>query len=170
MMSKHLFLILFFATSAFACGAEQSNIPGTRIAESAENRDVIDSLEEYRLAVERKDTAALMLMASSKYWEDGGTMTGGDDYGYDGLRDVLTGRFQEAADIRYSMRYMSIRRRCPAGEQETNEGCRVYVEVLIDASFSVVDARGEEKRPDKRDQNELVLSWEDNRWKFLSGM
>ena len=65
---------------------------------------------------------------------------------------------------------MSIRRRCPNAGQETNEGCRVYIEVLIDASYTVVDARGSEKRPDKRDQNELVLSWEDDRWKFLSGM
>jgi hypothetical protein len=169
-MLKYLILITFIASTSAACGGSESTIPGTRIAESPQNRDVIDALEEYRLAVERKDTAALMLMASPKYWEDSGTMTGGDDYGYDGLRDVLTGRFQEADDIRYSMRYMSIRRRCPSSAQEGNDGCRVYVEVLIDASFTVTDARGEPKRPDKRDQNELVLSWENDRWKFLSGM
>ena len=43
-------------------------------------------------------------------------------------------------------------------------------EVLIDASFTVVDARGQDRRTDKRDQNELVLEWDNNKWKFLSGM
>ena len=30
----------------------------------------------------------------------------------------------------------------------------------IDASFTVLDARGQEVRRDKRDQNQLVLEWD----------
>lgn len=153
-----------------ACGHEVKTIPGTSVPDSQANRSIIAALEEYRLAVERQDVAALMLMASPRYWEDGGTPTGGDDYGYEGLREVLTGRFQKASDIRYSMRYMNIRQQCPDSDETTFEGCRAFVEVLIDASYSVTDARGQKKRPDKRDQNELVLEWDKDKWRFLSGM
>jgi hypothetical protein len=110
-------------------------------------------------------------MASKSYWEDGGSATGKDDYGYDQLQEVLTGRFQKGEDLRYSLRYMNVLRRCPAGQEaEDNTGCRAYVEVLVDASYSVKDARGETVRRDKRDQNQLVLEWDGEAWKFLSGM
>ena len=50
---------------------------------------MLDACEEYRLAVERGDADALMLMAHKQYWEDSGTPSGSDDYGYEGLRNVL---------------------------------------------------------------------------------
>jgi hypothetical protein len=159
------------ATTA-ACGGRSGNIPGTQVSDSKFNRDIIATIEDYRLAVERRDAASLMLMASPQYWEDSGTPSGGDDYGFDGLGDVLAGRFQQADDVRFSIRYVSIRRRCPSADAEVYEGCRAYVQVLIDASFSISDARDQQKRPDMRDRNELVLEWADGdrKWKFLSGM
>ena len=42
--------------------------------------------------------------------------------------------------------------------------------MLIDASFTVTNAYGKPSRPDKRDQNQLVLEWDGKRWMFLSGM
>ncbi len=156
-----------------ACAPKAQTIPGTKIPDNQVNRDIIEVIEQYRLAVERRDPAALLLMASEQYWEDGGTPTGSDDYGYDGLRNVLTTRFQQVSDVRYSLRYVGVQRRCrPGGDPETNSGCRAYVDVLIDASFTIVNAYGEPMRPDMRDQNQLVLEWspEVERWLFLSGM
>ena len=49
-------------------------------------------------------------------------------------------------------------------------GCRAHVEVQIDASFTLNDARGESIRKDKRDQNELVLEWTGEKWLFVTGM
>ena len=118
-------------------------------------------VERYRQAVERKDAAALLLMASKKfYYEDGGTQTGTDDYGYDGLKEVLASRFQLAKNIRYSMRYLKIRQ----------QGNRAFIEVFIDASFSLKGPRGEMRREDVRDQNQLVLIREGENWKFVAGM
>ena len=53
-----------------------------------------------------------MLMAHKQYWEDSGTPSGSDDYGYEGLRNVLATRLSKATDIRYSMRYMGVRQQC----------------------------------------------------------
>lgn len=156
-----ILLLLAAAVGLGACSAKAEVIGGTTIPRNSENEQIIKRIEQYRLAVEQKDAGKLLSMASKEYWEDSGTPTGADDYGYDELREVLSGRFQNARSIRYSMRYMKILRR----------GQRAYIDVLIDASYSIKDARGRDVREDKRDQNQLVLKWDENRraWMFISG-
>jgi len=150
-----------------ACSAQVKYVPGTRVPYTDANDSVLKACEDYRLAVERADVDALMLMAHKQYWEDSGTPSGSDDYGYDGLRNVLLTRLPKASDIRYSVRYVNVRQSCTG---DLRPGCRAAVDVLVDASFTITDALGKPKRPDKRDQNELVLEWDGHRWLFLSGM
>jgi hypothetical protein len=156
------------AATTAACAGRAGQIPGTKIADDKANRAIIETVEKYRIAVEKADAEALFLMASPTYREDSGTPVGADDYGYEGLKDVLVGRFQMARDIRYAMKYVNVRRTCPG---DPAPGCRAFVEVLVDASFTIVDARGQDRRTDKRDQNELILEWDESgAWKFVSGM
>jgi len=143
-----------------ACASETAYIYGTKVEDNQENRRLITACEEYRVAVEQKNTQALMQMASKNYWEDGGTPTGADDYGLDGLRNVLETRFARADGIRYTMKYVEIR------HMTAN---RAAVDVMIDATYSISTAQGP-KRLDMRDQNELVLEYDGRRWLFLSGM
>jgi len=96
-------LLLMAAIALGACAHQVAYVPGTRIPYSASNKSVLDACEEYRLAVERGDVDALMLMAHKQYWEDSGTPTGSDDYGIEGLRNVLMSRLPKASDIRYSI-------------------------------------------------------------------
>lgn len=170
-MTKQLISLILLAALAAGCAAKAQTISGTKIPDNSANRAIIDVVEEYRKAVEAREAATLLLLASPNYWEDGGTPTGSDDYGYEGLQAVLKQRFQQVKDIRYSLRYVNVERRCKAGgDPDTNEGCRAYVDVLVDASFTLIDAKGQEKRPDMRDQNQLVLEWSGDKWLFLSGM
>jgi len=162
---KRLVLIAAIV-SLGACAHQVSYVPGTKVPYSDMNKSVLDACEEYRLAVERGDADALMLMAHKQYWEDSGTPSGNDDYGIEGLRNVLLTRLQKASDIRYSMRYVNVRQQCA----NLQPGCRAAVDVLIDASFTIANALGRSIRPDKRDQNQLVLEWDGHRWLFLSGM
>ena len=152
--------LVALALALGACGGGTEYIPGTRVPQSQDNQQIVDRLEDYRMAVERRDAAALVLMASKHYWDDAGTPEGTDDYGYQGLQQILTGRFQKVKAIRYSMRYMNIARR----------GDRALVDVLIDASFTVQDPRGDDLRRDLRDQNQFVHEWDGRHWLFLSGM
>jgi hypothetical protein len=158
--------VLLAICAIAACGRNGSYVPGTRVPYSDANKSVLDACEEYRLAVEAGDADKLMLMAHKQYWEDSGTPSGGDDYGYEGLRNVLTTRLQQASDIRYSVRYVAVRQSC----NDLRAGCKAAVDVLIDASYTITNAMGQPKRPDKRDQNELVLEWDGKRWLFLAGM
>jgi hypothetical protein len=142
-----------------ACAGNNTYIRGTQVPDTAENRDIVRTVEKYRLAVEAKDTATLIELASKNYWEDGGTPTGGDDYGYEGLREVLAARLSRAHDIRYSLKYVNV----------IHKGSRAYVDVLVDASFGFDTERGPTRR-DMRDQNQLVLERQNQRWVFVSGM
>jgi hypothetical protein len=171
MTSKHLASVVLLATLAIAGCSKQNGgrIRGTRVPDNDLNRALIERLETYRLAVEARDAEALVLMASPEhYWEDRGTVESSDDYGFEGLRTVLAGRFQLASEVRYSLRYDKIRKACPG--ESLQPGCRAHVEVQIDASFTVNDAQGNTLRKDKRDQNELVLVWTGDKWMFVSGM
>jgi hypothetical protein len=143
-----------------ACASQPSYIYGTKVPDSEQNRSLIATCEQYRVAVEKKDVRALMSLASKNYWEDGGTPTGSDDYGYDGLQSVLDGRFARADGIRYTMKYMNVKRLAHN---------RAAVDVMIDATYSIASARGPQ-RLDMRDQNELVLEWDGRRWLIVSGM
>jgi hypothetical protein len=142
-----------------ACASGLRYIPGTKVEDTDENRRVVAAVEQYRQAMERRDAGALLAMAARNYWENGGTPTGADDYGYDGLREVLNTRFQRAEAIRYNMRYMGIR----------HEGKRAYVEVLIEANYTISTSTGPQ-RQELRDQNQLVLEYDGRRWLFVSGM
>jgi hypothetical protein len=155
-------------TGGFGCAHRPRVIPGTEVADKRINREILQVLEAYRVAVEKGDAEGLFLMASDRYREDSGTPQGADDYGYEGLKDVLVGRFRMARDIRYAMKYVTIERSC--GDDSLPQGCVAKVDVMVDASFTIVDARGKDRRADKRDQNQLVLEWSGERWKFLSGL
>ena len=80
-----LAVLVAVSLSVVACAHNGRYVPGTKVPYSANNKAVLEACEEYRMAVERADADALMLMAHKQYWEDSGTPSGGDDYGYEGL-------------------------------------------------------------------------------------
>jgi hypothetical protein len=159
------------ACALSACSAKAGTIPGTRVPDTSANRDIIEFVENYRLALEDQKVDKLAAMTSPRYWEDDGTAAGNDDWGHSKFNTDVRTRFLKSRDIRYSLRYMNVERRCPHKAQG-NEGCVALIDVLVDASYTVTNARGEEERRDMRDQNQLVLEWDkkDNGWKFVAGM
>ncbi|MBL4636955.1 MAG: hypothetical protein JKY56_24090, partial [Kofleriaceae bacterium] len=131
--------LMLSSAHLLACGPKAGQyISGTQVSSSDENRAVIDRVEEYRIAIEEKNTNALMLMASREYREDGGTPAGDDDYGFSGLRELLKTRFAQAVDIRYSIRYMRVR----YIDESEMAARKTFVDVIVDASFTIPDARG----------------------------
>src|SRR5678810_1017708 len=104
-MLKPLFLPL---AAALACGCGTSYIPNTDVEDTSDNRKVIQFCEDYRHAVEDRNIARLLKMASQRYHEDGGNTNGEDDIDYDGLKDYLTSTFMQTTQIRYEIRYRRV--------------------------------------------------------------
>ena len=151
-------LVVSALAAMAACGAQTQTIPGTQVPDTPENHALIERVEEYRVAMERQDARALVLMASENYREQAQGL--GDDYGYDQLLEILRTRLSQVEDIRYALRYMNVER----------EGDVALVDVLIDASYTIEDARGVRIRRDMQDQNRMILEWDGENWMFLSGM
>jgi len=143
-----------------ACGGGTKYIAGSQVPDTKENKEVIAAIEAYRTALEKRDASKLLMLASDRYWEDGGTPQGEDDYGYSKLKDILAHRLEQTSEIRYSLRYKRIRRK----------GQLAFVDVLVDASYTITDADGKPARKDLRDRNQFVLEFDGNQWKFISGM
>src|SRR6478736_280843 len=98
------FLLTAVVAASLGAGCATFNvIPGTKA-----NRELVDVCEKYRRAMEERDAPTLLAMAHPSYFEDSGTPKADDDYGYDGLKDVLMKRLSAVRGIRYNIEYRKV--------------------------------------------------------------
>ncbi len=152
--------LAFTLAAGFSGGCtEIYTLPGTRIPATKENKAIVDRVEEYRIAMEQRDSAKILSMTSPTYYEDSGTLNGSDDYGYAGLRQVLNTRLPAIRSMRYAIQYRGV----------AQSGNRATVDIRYDISYQIVTEIGdrwERKQSDKR----LELLNDNGRWLFLAGL
>ncbi|HEY2730403.1 MAG TPA: hypothetical protein VGK52_10705 [Polyangia bacterium] len=141
-----------------AC-AHPDYFAGTTIQRSEQNRKIIETIEQYRQRLLARNVDGLLVLASDKYFEDSGTPRSDDDYGYDGLRQVLTNQLKRVKSMRYEIEYRNIK----------VTGTRAEVEVFLDGSFELAADAGDRYRR-VNDYHRFVLEEKGDEWKFLSGM
>jgi hypothetical protein len=146
-------------------GCAHDYIPNTQVEDSDFNRGVIAYCEDYRHAVERRATEALMKMADPKYYEDGGTVDTSDDLDREGLRAYLEGEFAQTRQIRYEIYYRDI---------SIGRSNQVFVDYTYSASYKVPlpDATKPEESVWRRRvaDNRLELVRDGEKFRILSGM
>lgn len=181
-------LALSLSLSLSACAA--ARIPNTDVADTRENQEVIQFAERYRRAVEQRDVRTLLTLAAPNYFEDGGTPTGDDDYGIDGLRRLLSTWSDTVREVRYECRYHRV--------NISEDGQRASVDYTFTGSFTLVrtpvqvpegmlppaesvfrtdPARAEQSNRDARESwhrrvadNRLELQKIDGQWRIVAGM
>lgn len=141
-----------------AC-AHPDYFAGTTILRSEQNRKIIETVEQYRQRLLARNVDGLLVLASDRYFEDSGTPRSDDDYGYDGLRQVLTNELKRVKSMRYEIEYRNIK----------VTGTRAEVEVFLDGSFELAADAGDRYRR-VNDYHRFVLEEKGDEWKFLSGM
>lgn len=151
-------LLLALALGALAAGCGPEVIPNTDVPDNAENREVIEFVEEYRHAVERRDVGGILALVSPRFFDDNGTIPNDDDRDFDMLREQLA-RFEELLDIRYEMRYRRV----------TFRPDRVLVDYTYTASFKVATPQGDRWETRLRD-NRIELAREDGELRIVSGI
>ena len=160
---RFIMLFLSLVGASVGCGHGRY-LPGTTIIANDTNRDIIDTVEEYRMKLTEKNVDGLLLLASEKYFEDGGTPQSNDDYGYAGLATILTGRLQRVESIRYDIQYKRI---------TIGADGRAVVESFLSGAFELQGEVGERYRR-VNDFHRFVLERSSNggssKWKFVSGM
>lgn len=144
-----------------AC-AHPNYYPGTSIVRSEENQQIVETLNQYRVRLTERNVDGLLVMASERYREDSGTPRSDDDYGYDGLRQVLKSRLSRLKSIWYEIEMRGIRVRGDGGKEAD-------VDVFLNGSFELAARSGDRYRR-VSDYHRFVLAKEGDTWKFLSGM
>lgn len=159
-MTRPTLLIAACAIALGASACSKAYIPNTDVEDTSDNRKVVLFCERYRHAVEEKNVADLLGMASPAYFEDGGNVKPDDDYDFAGLREYLTSTFGKTTAIRYEIRYRRVT------FTETNH---IFVDYTYAASFRLPGVKGEEWRHKVAD-NRLDLVREGDSFKIMSGM
>lgn len=157
-MNSHRTVLALLALSVTAAGCGAEMIPNTDVPDSSENRAVIEFVEEYRHAVERRDVGGILELVSPRFFDDNGTIPTEDDRDFDALREQLA-RFEELLDVRYEMRYRRV----------TFRQGRVLVDYTYTASFKVATPQGDRWETRLRD-NRLELTREDGQFRIISGI
>ena len=153
-------LIAVFVTGIVLSGCAGAFIPNTDVEDTDFNRKVIDFCEEYRKAVERRNSALLLKLAHPSYYEDGGNVYTADDLDYAGLQNYLREEFTRTKAIRYEIRY----RRVGQGRRNL-----VLVDYTYSASYKIPTETGEVWRRRVAD-NRLELLPHGDSFLIVSGM
>lgn len=85
---------------AVATGCAPRKIPGTDLDDTDDTRAVLDVLQKYRSAVEKKDTDSLVKLADETFRDDGGSANPDDDLDYASLGPKLTARLAKIANVK----------------------------------------------------------------------
>jgi hypothetical protein len=160
---KIISLTFLLAAMGAGCGHGQY-FPGTTILATDTNREILETIEDYRMRLMQKDVDGLLLLASDKYFEDGGTPQANDDYGYDGLATILRDRLSRVESIRYDIQYKNIK---------MDRNGHAEVEAFLNGAFELQGEAGERYRR-VSDFHRFVLERSTTggsaKWKFLAGM
>ena len=132
---------------------------GTKILRNEENIKIIETVEQYRRRMLEHNIDGLLVLASQTYFEDSGTPRSDDDYGYEGLKQVLSSKLKLVKSLRYEIEYRNI----------TVRGNRADVEVFLDGSFELAAEAGDRYRR-LNDYHQFTLERENEQWKFVRGM
>lgn len=161
MLNKLFIAAILTLTAASSSGcAHQEYFPSSTILKTQENQRIIETVEQYRRRLIERNVEGLLVLASEKYFEDSGTPRSDDDYGYDGLKNVLRNRLSRVQSLRYDIEYRSIK----------HMGARAEIEVFLDGSFELSAKSGDRYRR-VNDFHRFVLERVgDEKWKFISGM
>ncbi len=156
-------------------------IEGTKIPDSSEAREVIQVVEMYRKALERRDVDFLAAMVSPRYFEKNGNSNSQDNYDYNGLLGFLQSpEFRAVSQVRMKIIYKAVdfnndetvatvTYNYTADFKMPPQNFRETVVPLGDG-YEVRDNYDEELWYSKNDQNQMVLEKRDDKWVILKGM
>lgn len=158
--------------------AHPSFFPGTTILRTEQNQKIIDTIDLYRQRLIERNVDGLLVLASERYREDSGTPRSDDDYGYEGLKEVLHKRLSRLKSIWYEIELREIH----------VDGNEAQVDVFINGSFELASAEMGDRYHRVNDYHRFVLEKEGRsaklgekpngkpddkqaeQWKFVSGM
>lgn len=132
-----------------------------QIADTTENRKVIDVLVQYRRAIVRKDVGTLRRLISERYYDNGATTdTTRDDYANDQLPAVFELMAQHTDQIKYDVTVKNV---------EIKERA-AFVDYEFEYAYEYTIGEAPPSWDAGLDVNRLELEAENGEWKIVSGL
>ncbi|HLM42495.1 MAG TPA: nuclear transport factor 2 family protein [Myxococcaceae bacterium] len=135
------------------------NIPGTQIPDTEDSRAILKVMEQYRTAVEARDTKTLQQLVSKSFRDNAGTDDPEDDLTYDNLPQALPALFSrlESPRVDLEVRQVDVRKNGVAN-----------VIYYWNASWRVPGLLDRPQRESELEQ--MVLQKEDGQWRIVTGL
>lgn len=90
-------IALFSLLVATSCAVHK--IPGTDIDDTSDTKAILDVMDRYRRALERKDPDAIMKLVAADFHDDAGTSDPSDDLDRTAFQKTLPARLNRIEDI-----------------------------------------------------------------------
>lgn len=87
MRTLQILIPLLVVTQLSACA--HSMIPGTQVPDTSDNRAIMTVLHKLEIALRDRSVKGILALVSHSYFEDMGTPTPDDDYGYKKLKNEV---------------------------------------------------------------------------------
>ena len=150
-------LAVFAILSLAACS--HATIGGTNVADTRENREVVEVLGKYKMAAEAKDVDALMQLVSTDYFDVAIPGKGRDARDYSQLKAALQQSFEKMKTLKLEMHLRDVK---VVGDQAN-------VDYFAISRYDLVLPSGEKWFTDSDDAR-LKLQRQQGQWKIVSGL
>ena len=136
-----------------------ATIEGTSAADTRENREIYEIVQQLRMAMERRDAGRIVSFLSKDYYEDMGTVKSDDDIGYDQMVPKVHDSMDRAKEVHVSFRVHDI--------QVEDE--RAYADVRY-SSRTLMDFPAGAMWDTHKEFNRIKFVREADSWRVVSGL
>lgn len=149
---------LLGAAVLMSCG--HSQIAGTSLDDTPDNKAIIKVLASYKDAFERKDPAGILALVSPRFFETNGTADPSDDYDYAGLEKTLNDEFKIVTppSLDLDLRHIEV------------HGDEAAANIFFNSRYQMADAGPTGGFKAASDVAQVRLRREDGKWKIISGI
>ena len=150
-------LLALAALALAACSPPR--IPGTEIRSTPDTRAVYDVVQNYRVALEKRDTKAILALVAPNYYDTNGTPDPSDDLDRAGLEASLEKDLPrtEGLKVDFTIRRIEV------------DGDDAQVEIFFESFYRVKTNTVVVPRRDA-DVHRMKLHRLQGDWKFVSGL
>lgn len=153
--------LLVATVAVLAVGCSPKKIPGTDLDDSDDTRAILDVMEKYRVALEKRDAQSIIGLADESFKDDGGSANPDDDYNYHDLYTKLPETLKKLGDIRLEF---NVRKIELSEDSQSARATYTYT-----ASYNMPGLQSK-KQSDTEIKQMIFKKADNNTWKIVSGV
>ena len=153
--------LIVSAAAVAVVGCTPHKIPGTDLDDTDDTRAILDVMEKYRTALEKRDAQTIITLADESFKDDGGSANPDDDYNYHDLYTKLPETLKKLGDIRVEF---SVRKIELSEDTQSARATYTYTQSYV------MPGLASRKQADSEIKQMIFKKADNNTWKIVSGV